>query len=141
MEKIKQEIFNKIDNDVYKADGDIWWQPDTVLHLLKTSVNPWRVSYMQNAIKKLGIDPNGKSALEVGSGGGILTEEICRMGFTTTGIEPAEESIRTAANHARTSGLAIQYDQGTGESLPYADGSFDCVLNGPARAGEVTCAA
>ena len=128
MEKITTDVYQRIDNNLYNADGDIWWKPDTVLHLLKTSVNPWRVSYMQSTIKKLGIDPNGKSALEVGSGGGILTEEISKMGFTTTGIEPAEESIRTAANHAKASGLNIQYDQGTGESLPYADGSFDCVF-------------
>ena len=128
MEKITTDVYQKIDNNLYNADGDIWWKPDTVMHLLKTSVNPWRVSHMQKTIKKLGIDPNGKSALEVGSGGGILTEEISKMGFTTTGIEPAEESIRTATNHAKTSGLTIQYDQGTGENLPYADGSFDCVF-------------
>src|SRR5688572_2611385 len=128
MEKISSEIYNHINNDVYKLQGDIWWKPDTALHLLKSSVNPWRVGYAQATLKNLGIDPHGKTALEVGSGGGILTEEICRMGFATTGIDPAEESIRTAANHARTSGLTIQYDQGTGESLPYADGSFDCVF-------------
>jgi 2-polyprenyl-6-hydroxyphenyl methylase / 3-demethylubiquinone-9 3-methyltransferase len=128
MEKITTEVYQKIDNNFYNADVDIWWKPDTVLHLLKTSLNPWRVSYMQNTIKKLGIDPNGKSALEVGSGGGILTEEISKMGFTITGIEPAEESIRTAANHAKANGLNIQYDHGIGESLPYADGSFDCVF-------------
>ena len=102
--------------------------PNTVLHLLKSSVNPWRVGYQVNVLKKRGIDPNGKTALEVGSGGGILTEEIARMGFTTTGIEPTDGSIRTAGNHAKASGLNIQYDKGTGEQLPYSDGSFDCVF-------------
>lgn len=90
MQKIETQVFKKIDNDLYNVHGDIWWKPDTVLHLLKTSINPWRVGYIQRTIKKLGIEPGGKAALEVGSGGGILTEEIAKMGFTTTGIEPAE---------------------------------------------------
>ena len=128
MEKIREEVYKKIDNNLYNAGQDIWWKSDTVLHLLKTSVNPWRVGYSTSILKKLGIDPNGKSALEVGSGGGILTEEIRKMGFVTTGIDPAEESVRTAANHAAAIGLHITYDKGTGEHLPYPDKSFDCVF-------------
>ena len=128
MGKISAEIYKKIDNDLYNADGDIWWKPDTILHLLKTSVNPWRVSCAKDIIKKLAIDPKGKTALEVGSGGGILTEEIAKMGFITTGIDPADQSIITASNHARASGLNIKYEKGTGENLPYANGSFDFVF-------------
>jgi 2-polyprenyl-6-hydroxyphenyl methylase/3-demethylubiquinone-9 3-methyltransferase len=128
MEKIGQEVYSKIDNDLYNEQGDIWWQPETVLHILKTSVNPWRLGVAADVFKKLNFDPKGKTALEVGSGGGILTEEICKMGFVTTGIEPAEESLRTAANHAKAMGLNIKYDKGTGEELPYPDGSFDSVF-------------
>ena len=128
MEKVSPEVYKKIDNNLYNADGDIWWKPDTILHLLKTSVNPWRVGYSTGIIKKLGIDPKGKSALEVGCGGGILTEEICKIGFITTGIDPAGESLRTATNHAQANALDIKYDKGTGEHLPYADNSFDCVF-------------
>ena len=128
LEKIKPEIYKKIDNDLYNAGGDIWWKGDTVLHLLKTSVNPWRAGYQRNVIKKLGIDPKGKTALEVGSGGGILTEEIAKMGFTTTGIDPSEQSIITASNHAKASGLNIKYEKGFGENLPYANNSFDAVF-------------
>jgi 2-polyprenyl-6-hydroxyphenyl methylase / 3-demethylubiquinone-9 3-methyltransferase len=128
MEKTKQEVYNKIDNELYNAESDIWWQPNTTLHLLKTSVNPWRVSYSSGNLKRLGIDPNGKTALEVGCGGGILTEEICKMGFITTGIDPSEQSLRTAINHAKISKLDIKYDKGTGERLPYSDNSFDCIF-------------
>jgi len=128
MERITTDVYKKIDNNLYNANGDIWWKPDTVLHLLKTSVNPWRVGYASSTIKRLGIDPKGKTALEVGSGGGILTEEICKMGFTTTGIEPSAESRQTAANHAKASGLEIRYEQGAGENLPFADRSFDFVF-------------
>ena len=128
IEKMNQGIFNKIDNDLYNAAGDIWWRDDSVLHLLKTSVNPWRVGYQKNVITKLGLETKDKKALEVGSGGGILTEEIARMGFITTGIDPSEQSIITASNHAKTSGLDITYDKGVGEKLPYADNSFDAVF-------------
>ena len=128
MEKISEEVYKKIDNDVYNATGDIWWKPDTVLYLLKTSINPWRVGYSGNIIKKMEVDTKGKTALEVGSGGGILTEEICKMGFITTGIDPSDQSIQTASNHAKANGLDIKYDKGTGEHLPYADNSFDCVF-------------
>ena len=128
MEKIDQEVYSKIDNNLYNADGDIWWKPDTILHLLKTSINPWRVGYSANILKNLGVDAKGKTALEVGSGGGILTEEICKMGFTTTGIDPSAQSLQTANNHATTNGLRIKYDQGSGEQLPYPDQSFECVF-------------
>lgn len=128
MEKVTQEIYDKIDNDLYNAKTDIWWKPDTVLHILKTSVNPWRVGFAISVLKKLDIDPTGKTALEVGCGGGILTEEICKMGFTTTGIDPSDESLHTAANHAKEGGLAISYQKGTGELLPYQDHSFDFVF-------------
>lgn len=128
MEKVSAEVFQKINNEVYKADGDIWWKPDTILHLLKTSVNPWRVGYAKDIIKRSGIDPNGKTALEVGSGGGILTEEIAKMGFTVTGIDPADQSVLTASNHAKASGLDIKYEKGVGEHLPYIDASFDFVF-------------
>jgi 2-polyprenyl-6-hydroxyphenyl methylase/3-demethylubiquinone-9 3-methyltransferase len=128
MEKIAQEVYSQINNDVYKTQGDIWWNKNSVLYLLKISINPWRVGYALEVLKKLNIDPNGKTALEVGSGGGILTEEICKMGFKTTGVEPADESLETARNHAKTEGLSITYDKGTGEQLPYPDQSFDVIF-------------
>src|SRR2546428_792377 len=128
MEKVTQSVYDQIDNNIYKVHGDIWWNPDTVLHILKTSVNPWRVGYALRVLKRLGIDPKGKKALEVGCGGGILSEEICKMGFTTTGIDPADESLFTATNHAKAEGLNITYEKGTGEQIPYPANSFDCVF-------------
>lgn len=128
MEKTNQNVYSRIDNNIYNTEGDIWWKPDTILHLLKTSINPWRVGYSAGVIKKLGIIPTGKTALEVGCGGGILAEEICKMGFTTTGIDPSDNSLQTARNHAAASGLDIKYEKGTGEQLPYPDHSFDCVF-------------
>jgi 2-polyprenyl-6-hydroxyphenyl methylase/3-demethylubiquinone-9 3-methyltransferase len=128
MEKISTTVYEQINNDVYKTQGDIWWKPDSVLHLLKTSVNPWRVGYAKELLKEMNYDPKGKTALEVGSGGGILTEEICKMGFTTTGIDPADESVTTAKNHAQAEGLNIRYEKASGENIPFPDQSFDVVF-------------
>jgi 2-polyprenyl-6-hydroxyphenyl methylase/3-demethylubiquinone-9 3-methyltransferase len=128
MEKVAPEIYNNINNEVYKTRWRHMVETRPHFTSLKTSINPWRVGYSTGIIKKLGIEPRGKTALEVGSGGGILTEEICKIGFTTTGIDPADQSIETASNHAKASGLTIKYDKGTGEHLPYADNSFDCVF-------------
>jgi 2-polyprenyl-6-hydroxyphenyl methylase/3-demethylubiquinone-9 3-methyltransferase len=123
------EVFRQIDNRLYDASGDIWWQPDSFLHLLRTSVNPARVSYFRRLLEQdLNLDPRGRAALEVGCGGGILCEEIARMGFDTSGVDPSEPSLETARGHARASGVTIRYERGTGEALPYPAGSFDAVF-------------
>jgi 2-polyprenyl-6-hydroxyphenyl methylase / 3-demethylubiquinone-9 3-methyltransferase len=128
MEKIAPAVYAQINNEVYKSEGDIWWKPDSVLHLLKTSVNPWRVGFAKRVIHTLNIDPQGKTALEVGCGGGILSEEICKMGFRTSGIDPAEASVNTARHHAESEGLTIHYELGSGEDIPYSDASLDVVF-------------
>lgn len=118
----------RIDNDLYNAEGDNWWQPDSALYLLRTSVNPVRIGYFRKKFDELKIDPHGKAALEVGCGGGILCEEIARMGFEVSGIDPSEQSLRTAAAHAELSGLRIRYERGTGEAIPCRDSSYDIVF-------------
>ncbi|TLD71803.1 3-demethylubiquinone-9 3-O-methyltransferase [Phragmitibacter flavus] len=129
MKAVSKEIYNRIDNDLYNAPEDPWWSGNSALSLLKTTVNPLRVGYFKRKLfQEMNIDPTGKTALEVGSGGGILTEEIAGMGFITTGIDPSENSVAVARDHAQQSGLDIRYDVGSGEALPYADASFDVVF-------------
>jgi 2-polyprenyl-6-hydroxyphenyl methylase/3-demethylubiquinone-9 3-methyltransferase len=124
-----QRVCDHIDNTLYNAKSDTWWQPDSALYLLKTTVNPVRVGYVRKKLfDELKIEPQGKSALEVGCGGGILCEEIAAMGFETTGIDPSERSLHFAGEHSRQSGLNIRYDTGSGEALPYGDNSFDVVF-------------
>jgi 2-polyprenyl-6-hydroxyphenyl methylase/3-demethylubiquinone-9 3-methyltransferase len=66
--------------------------------------------------------------LDVGCGGGLLSEEFSRAGYIVTGIDPAIETIATAKAHASSSGLQIDYLTGVGEHLPFPDGSFDHVI-------------
>lgn len=128
MAKVSQSVYNRIDNELYNEKGDIWWQENTVLHLLKTSVNPCRFPYYLNVYKNvLRLDPKGKTALDVGCGGGILAEEFSAAGFAVTGIDPSENSLLTAREHAKLSGLSIDYRIGTGENLAFSDNAFDVV--------------
>jgi 2-polyprenyl-6-hydroxyphenyl methylase/3-demethylubiquinone-9 3-methyltransferase len=118
-----------IDNDLYDEEGDIWRQSNSPFYLMQCSVNPTRLGFFKRKLlNELNIDPQGKSALEVGCGGGILTEEIALMGFDVTGIDPSERSIKAAAGHANASGLRISYEKGMGEALPYRDDAFDIVF-------------
>jgi 2-polyprenyl-6-hydroxyphenyl methylase/3-demethylubiquinone-9 3-methyltransferase len=128
MQKVPKEVYDRINNKVYDEEGDRWWQPDFSLNLIKTLFNPLRVGYSKKIIDRLKIDPNFKSALEVGCGGGIFCEEIAAIGFTTVGIDPSEQSLITASKHAAENGLKISYINGTGESLPFPDGMYNIVF-------------
>ncbi len=66
--------------------------------------------------------------LEVGCGGGILTEEIAKLGYNITGIDPSVSSLRAAIEHSREANLNIRYETAAGENLPFHDCSFDVVL-------------
>jgi 2-polyprenyl-6-hydroxyphenyl methylase / 3-demethylubiquinone-9 3-methyltransferase len=125
---ISKDVYNRIDNKQYDQPGDIWWRENTLLHMLKTSVNPCRFTYYHNVVRKvLQLDPAGKTALDVGCGGGILAEEFAAAGFKVTGIDPSENSLHTAKEHARLNGLGIDYQTGTGENILFANNSFDVV--------------
>jgi 2-polyprenyl-6-hydroxyphenyl methylase/3-demethylubiquinone-9 3-methyltransferase len=76
---------------------------------------------------KLELDPKGTRTLDVGCGGGLLAEEFAALGCDVVGLDPSGVSLETARAHARTSGLEIEYVQGSGEQLPFEDAAFDIV--------------
>lgn len=116
-----------VDNAIYDAPGDIWWDETKPLNALRTAINPGRVGYLRDVVQRLGIEPRGLKVLDVGCGGGIMAEEVAGMGFDVTGVDPSAHSIATAREHASRSGLRIDYRQASGESLPFPDASFDLV--------------
>ena len=129
MRKIRQSIYDRMDNAVYSAQGGQWWQPDSAFYQMRVFLNPVRVAYAKRTlIVEAGIDPQATRALDVGCGGGFLTEEIARMGFDTTGVDPSARSVEAAASHARENGLNVRYLTGAGESLPFEDRSFGLVF-------------
>ena len=128
MQPTPDKVYKQINNALYDEQGNTWWDENQCLHLLKSSVNPVRVVYFRRILDQvLKFDYRGAAALDVGCGGGILAEEFAGMGFRVTGIDPSEQSLATARQHAQSMGLSIQYQEGTGESIPFADNTYPVV--------------
>jgi 2-polyprenyl-6-hydroxyphenyl methylase / 3-demethylubiquinone-9 3-methyltransferase len=103
----------------------VWWSdagPFAGLHEL----NAARVDYLRDVFGGFG----GKRVLDVGCGGGILAETLAAEAAIVTGIDPSEKSLAVARDHARRSGLTIDYRRGTAEELSGTglEGTFDLVF-------------
>jgi 2-polyprenyl-6-hydroxyphenyl methylase/3-demethylubiquinone-9 3-methyltransferase len=111
-----------------------WWNPkgsSAMLHRL----NPVRLRFVREMIDRhFGTDPSarrpleGRTALDVGCGAGLLTEPLARMGARATGLDAAPENIAAARVHAQGQGLAIDYRAGSVEGLGGAE-RFDLVCS------------
>ena len=116
----------------FAAHAGRWWDPDgpeAMLHKL----NPVRLKYIRDQVDRhwqtdeTGFRPlEGKSALDVGCGAGLLAEPLARLGAKVTGVDASEELIAVAAAHAEASGVEIDYRAAAVEDL---DGSFDLVTS------------
>lgn len=108
--------------DKFAALASRWWDPDgpqKPLHAL----NPVRLEYVARRVPLAGA-----RVLDVGCGGGLLSEALAAAGAHVTAIDLAPELVRVAQLHARESGLDIDYRQQAVESLAEAEaGSFDAV--------------
>jgi 2-polyprenyl-6-hydroxyphenyl methylase/3-demethylubiquinone-9 3-methyltransferase len=115
------------DNEIYEQPGDIWWDEHQPLHVIRTALNPVRLQYLDRALAARGTDLAGKVTVDVGCGGGLLAEEIARLGATVIGVDPSRGSLATARAHAAMAGLAVDYLAGSGEHLPLEDASADII--------------
>ena len=112
-----------------------WWDPagsSAMLHKL----NPARLGYLRQRIDAhWGGDPTarrpleGKRALDIGCGGGLLAEPLARLGAAVTAIDAAPEAITVAKAHAEAQGLAIDYRTAGTEVLAAAGEQFDLVTS------------
>ena len=112
-----------------------WWDPTGKFAPLH-KFNPVRLSFIrQEAAARFGRDARslrpfeGLSLLDIGCGGGLLSEPMARLGFAVTGADASEKNIGTARTHAEASGLALTYRATTAETLAAEGLSFDVVLN------------
>ena len=102
--------------------GD-WWDPHGPLRTLH-AINPVRLEYIEH---RCGL--NGKQVLDLGCGGGLLCEAMSERGARVTGADTAGELIDTAAAHARSRGLSIDYVHGSSRDLlANGESGFDVVV-------------
>ena len=119
----------------FEAMAAEWWDPAgkfKPLHML----NPCRLDYITSQIAaEFGRDLAGEvpfaglRLLDIGCGGGLLSEPMARLGAAVTGADAAERNIPVARLHAEQSGLEIDYRHTTAEALAAAGETFDVVLN------------
>lgn len=117
-----------INNRIYEDLAEAWWDENEFLHLLKAMVNPWRVPYFKNVLERhYGQDLRDVRLLDIGCGGGVLTEEFAAMGCQVSGIDVSLRSIQIAQLHAARTGLDIDYQVGAATQLTFKRESFDAV--------------
>ncbi len=108
--------------DRFAALASQWWDPAGPLRTLH-DINPLRVDYI---CRHASVD--GARVLDIGCGGGLLSEALARRGAQVTGIDLAADSIAVATEHALAEGLRINYQTASAESLAaQAPGEFDIV--------------
>jgi 2-polyprenyl-6-hydroxyphenyl methylase / 3-demethylubiquinone-9 3-methyltransferase len=117
-----------IDNTIYDRVASTWWDEDGFMALLRTTVNPPRFDYFRGVlVERLRLDPRGLRVLDVGCGGGLLSESFATLGCDVTGVDRSASTLDAARRHADRSGLDIRYVEGRAEILPFERGTFDVV--------------
>lgn len=111
-----------------------WWDPDGKFRPLHR-MNPLRIGYIRDRIcARLGRDPlapkplSGLAVLDIGCGGGLLSEPMARLGAAVTGVDAGAEAVGVARAHATESGLTIDYRCSSAEDLAASGARFDAVL-------------
>jgi 2-polyprenyl-6-hydroxyphenyl methylase/3-demethylubiquinone-9 3-methyltransferase len=124
----KEEIqkFSKLANEWWDVNGK--FKP---LHMF----NPIRIEYItENIINHFNIKKDksnflkGINILDIGCGGGLISEPMARLGAEVTGIDASEKNIKVASLHSKGNGLQINYLQSSPEKLTTSK-KFDVILN------------
>lgn len=109
--------------DKFSALASRWWDPESEFKPLH-AINPLRLDWIRERVGNL----TGKRILDVGCGGGILSESMARAGAEVTGIDLAEKSLKIAKLHGLESGIKVDYRNVPVEQLAMEQpGSYDVV--------------
>jgi 2-polyprenyl-6-hydroxyphenyl methylase/3-demethylubiquinone-9 3-methyltransferase len=129
---------NRADVDRFDRLGELWWDASGAMGILH-KINPIRVDYIRDhACRNFKRDGSprdryderpldGLAIVDIGCGGGILSESLAELGAHVTGVDPAPKNIEVARRHAERSGLDIDYRNSTAEDLATKGEQFDVV--------------
>ncbi len=125
---------NKEEIQKFSNLADEWWDVKgkfKPLHLF----NPVRIEYILDNIKihfniqnKKGLLLNNLKVLDIGCGGGLISEPLARLGADVTGIDASEKNIKVAQIHAKQNNLNIRYLNSSPEKFNEFE-NFDIILN------------
>ncbi len=106
----------------FEALASRWWDPNSEFKPLH-EINPLRMGFISSKVNLA-----GKEVVDIGCGGGILSEAMARQGAHVTAIDLAEASLAVARLHQLESGLAIRYENISTEDLAHREpGRYDVV--------------
>lgn len=118
----------------FQALAKAWWDPTGKFRPLH-QIGPVRLTFVRDELQRHygraagGLRPlKDLAVLDVGCGGGLMSEPLARLGARVTGIDPGARNIAIARDHAEPQGLAIDYRVATVEDLVAAGAEYDAVL-------------
>ena len=130
---MKTNTINKEEIEKFSRIAEEWWNPTGKFKPLH-KFNPIRISYIkENIINTFKLKNQEKplknlKILDIGCGGGLLSEPICRLGADVTGIDASIKNIQVAKLHAKKNNLNINYLSTSPEKFK-TDSKYDVILN------------
>ena len=130
---MKSNTINKQEIAKFSKIASEWWNPEGKFKPLH-KFNPIRIRYIKdNIINHLNIKSKNKplnnlEILDIGCGGGLLSEPMSRLGANVTGIDASEKNIKIAKLHSKKNKLKINYICSSPEKLKLKK-KFDVILN------------
>ena len=115
---------NEVNNEIYEAYGERWYTADDDPIALLRAESKAKLPWVLNEIQKLDGNQQ-KNILDVGCGGGFLSNALAQHGYEVTGVDLSEESLRVAKAHDLSG--TITYMPADAYHLPFEDQSFDVV--------------
>lgn len=135
MSEAAKTTIDQSEVDRFSAMAAEWWDPTGKFRPLH-KFNPVRIAYIRDKVTEhFGRDPKshrpleGLRLLDIGCGGGLLSEPMARLGANVLGADASEKNIGIAKAHAEQSGVVVDYRAVTAEALAADDEKFDILLN------------
>ena len=133
--KNKKTTIDPVEHEKFSKLAEEWWNPKGKFKTLH-KFNPTRIAFIrEKIINHFDIAKDEKkpfkniNLLDIGCGGGLLSEPMAKLGANVTGLDVVEKNIKTASTHAKNQGLKINYSHSTVEKISEKDEKFDVILN------------